>query len=46
MDDEYNIDMMELLVTMALQCAEEDKDARPSITRVVESCFCPMKNDQ
>ena len=35
-DNEYDMDMMELLVKVALQCAEEEKDARPSMSKVVE----------
>ncbi|XP_059631078.1 putative receptor protein kinase ZmPK1 [Cornus florida] len=36
MDGEYDKNKMELLVRVALQCAEEDKDARPTMSKVVE----------
>ncbi|XP_059631081.1 putative receptor protein kinase ZmPK1 [Cornus florida] len=36
MDGEYDKNKMELLVRVALQCAEEDKNARPTMSKVVE----------
>uniref|UniRef100_A0A2P2MQG3 Receptor-like serine/threonine-protein kinase n=1 Tax=Rhizophora mucronata TaxID=61149 RepID=A0A2P2MQG3_RHIMU len=36
MGTEYNVDELESLVSVALQCVEEDKDARPTMGRVVE----------
>ncbi|XP_059454024.1 putative receptor protein kinase ZmPK1 [Corylus avellana] len=33
----YEMGKMEILVGMALQCVEEDKDARPSMSQVVET---------
>jgi hypothetical protein len=32
----YEMGMMEILVGMALQCIEEDKDERPTMSQVVE----------
>ncbi|GMP45403.1 hypothetical protein CsSME_00013943 [Camellia sinensis var. sinensis] len=34
--DRYDASKMEILVEVALQCAEEDKDARPTMSQVVE----------
>ncbi|CAL5385380.1 unnamed protein product [Camellia sinensis] len=36
MKDGYDASKMEILVEVALQCAEEDKDARPTMSQVVE----------
>jgi hypothetical protein len=36
MEGTYEMGKMEILVGMALQCVEEDKDARPSMSQVVE----------
>ncbi|XP_059629715.1 putative receptor protein kinase ZmPK1 [Cornus florida] len=36
MDGEYVKNKMELLVRVALQCAEEDKNTRPTMSKVVE----------
>ncbi|KDP26471.1 hypothetical protein JCGZ_17629 [Jatropha curcas] len=36
MEGEYNRSEVELLVTLALECVEEDKDARPTMSKVVE----------
>ncbi|EEF52337.1 putative receptor protein kinase ZmPK1 [Ricinus communis] len=35
-DSEYEKSKMELLLTVALECVEDDKDARPTMRRVVE----------
>jgi hypothetical protein len=35
-DGKYDIDKMEVLLRVALQCVEEDKDARPTMRQVVE----------
>ncbi|XP_021820293.1 putative receptor protein kinase ZmPK1 [Prunus avium] len=34
--DDYEQDRLEILVKVALQCLEEDKDARPNMSQVVE----------
>ncbi|KAF8024659.1 hypothetical protein BT93_F1743 [Corymbia citriodora subsp. variegata] len=34
--EEYDIRMIEVLVTVALQCLEEDRDARPTMSQAVE----------
>ncbi|KDP26472.1 hypothetical protein JCGZ_17630 [Jatropha curcas] len=34
---EYDRDEVEILVTLALQCVEEDKDSRPTMSKVVET---------
>ncbi|KAJ4831238.1 hypothetical protein Tsubulata_029019, partial [Turnera subulata] len=39
---EYDKSKMEFLVTVALQCVEEDSTARPAMSKVVEQ-LCPMK---
>ncbi|XP_059631074.1 putative receptor protein kinase ZmPK1 [Cornus florida] len=44
MDGEYDKNKMELLVRVALQCAEEDKDTRPTMTKVIEKLL-GHKND-
>ncbi|KAG6626471.1 putative receptor protein kinase ZmPK1 [Carya illinoinensis] len=36
LEGSYEKDKMEILVTVALQCVEEEKDARPSMSQVVE----------
>ena len=36
MEDRYDMGKMEILVGMALQCVEEDRDARPTMGQVVE----------
>uniref|UniRef100_A0A5B6YV09 Receptor-like serine/threonine-protein kinase n=1 Tax=Davidia involucrata TaxID=16924 RepID=A0A5B6YV09_DAVIN len=36
MNGEYDIGKLEILVGVALQCVEEDKDARPTMSQVVE----------
>ncbi|RWR91635.1 putative receptor protein kinase ZmPK1 [Cinnamomum micranthum f. kanehirae] len=36
MDGTYDVVKMEILVKVALQCVEEDKDARPTMTQVVQ----------
>ena len=36
MEGIYDMGKMEILVEMALQCVEEDKDARPTMSQVVE----------
>ncbi|KAL7162118.1 hypothetical protein ACSBR2_042569 [Camellia fascicularis] len=36
MKDRYDASKMEILVEVALQCADEDKDARPTMSQVVE----------
>ncbi|XP_050212684.1 putative receptor protein kinase ZmPK1 isoform X2 [Mercurialis annua] len=36
LEGKYDEDRMESLVGLALQCVEEDRDARPSMSRVVE----------
>ena len=36
MEGIYNMGKMEILVEMALQCVEEDKDARPTMNQVVD----------
>ncbi|GFZ10214.1 lectin protein kinase family protein [Actinidia rufa] len=36
MKDSYDVGKMETLVEVALQCVEEDKDARPTMKQVVE----------
>ncbi|XP_059631083.1 putative receptor protein kinase ZmPK1 [Cornus florida] len=36
MDGEYDKNKMELLVRVALKCAEEDKNARPTMSKVLE----------
>lgn len=33
---DYNLKRMEILATVALECVEEDKDVRPSMSQVVE----------
>ncbi|KAG6624574.1 putative receptor protein kinase ZmPK1 [Carya illinoinensis] len=40
----YDIGKMETLIGVALQCAEEEKDARPSMRQVVEMLLAP-END-
>ncbi|KAJ8623731.1 hypothetical protein MRB53_032261 [Persea americana] len=35
-DSTYDVGKMEILVKVALQCVEEDKDARPTMTQVVQ----------
>ena len=35
-EDRYDMVKMKILVEMALQCVEEDKDARPTMSQVVE----------
>ncbi|KDP26473.1 hypothetical protein JCGZ_17631 [Jatropha curcas] len=34
---EYDRDEVEIVVTLALQCVEEDKDSRPAMSKVVET---------
>ncbi|KAI3522207.1 hypothetical protein L1887_11691 [Cichorium endivia] len=34
-DGDYNMKRMEILIKVALQCCEEDKDARPTMSQVV-----------
>ncbi|KAG6674578.1 hypothetical protein I3843_15G045800 [Carya illinoinensis] len=36
LEGNYEKDKMEILVTVALQCVEEEKDARPNMSQVVE----------
>nr|XP_048332110.1 putative receptor protein kinase ZmPK1 isoform X1 [Ziziphus jujuba var. spinosa] len=36
MNGEYNVRKMEMLVEVALKCVEDDKDARPTMSQVVE----------
>lgn len=36
MDGEYDTGKMEVLVSVALQCVEEDMNARPTMKQVVE----------
>ena len=36
MEGIYDMGKMEILVEMALQCVEEDKDARPTMSQVVD----------
>ncbi|KAH0989996.1 hypothetical protein GBA52_001479 [Prunus armeniaca] len=36
MGDDYEQGRFEILVKVALQCLEEDKDARPTMSQVVE----------
>ena len=36
LEGKYDVGMMETLVEIALQCVEEDKDERPTMSRVVE----------
>ncbi|XP_059631080.1 putative receptor protein kinase ZmPK1 [Cornus florida] len=45
MDGEYDKNKMELLVRVALQCAEEDKNARPTMSKVVEMLLA-HENDE
>ncbi|KAH0989999.1 hypothetical protein GBA52_001482 [Prunus armeniaca] len=35
-EGEYDVEKMEILLRVALQCVEEDKDARPTMRQVVE----------
>ncbi|XP_004291073.1 PREDICTED: putative receptor protein kinase ZmPK1 [Fragaria vesca subsp. vesca] len=35
-EDNYDVEKMEILLTIALHCVEEDKDSRPSMSQVVE----------
>ncbi|KAL4649553.1 hypothetical protein ACB092_01G021700 [Castanea dentata] len=39
LEGKYDVRMMETLVEVALQCVEEDKDARPTMNQVVEMLF-------
>uniref|UniRef100_A0A7N2KRS9 Uncharacterized protein n=1 Tax=Quercus lobata TaxID=97700 RepID=A0A7N2KRS9_QUELO len=43
-EDRYDMVKMKILVEMALQCVEEDKDARPNMSQVVEMLLY-SKND-
>ncbi|GMY23758.1 putative receptor protein kinase ZmPK1 isoform X2 [Fagus crenata] len=36
MEGRYDMGKMEILAEVALQCVEEDKDARPTMSQVVE----------
>ena len=36
MEDKCDMDKMKILVEVALQCVKEDKDARPTMSQVVE----------
>ena len=36
LEGKYDMGEMEALVQVALQCVEEDKDARPTMSQVVE----------
>ncbi|KAK2965417.1 hypothetical protein RJ640_006936 [Escallonia rubra] len=45
MGSEYDVGRMEVLVKVALQCAEEDKDARPSMSQVVDMLLRPQEED-
>ncbi|KAK6939662.1 S-locus glycoprotein domain [Dillenia turbinata] len=36
MNGQYDINKMEILVAVAMQCVEEDRDARPTMSRVVQ----------
>ncbi|MCD7466262.1 hypothetical protein HAX54_002810 [Datura stramonium] len=36
LDCNYNLEKMEVVIRVALQCAEEDKDARPTMSQVVD----------
>ncbi|KAI7985420.1 putative receptor protein kinase ZmPK1 [Camellia lanceoleosa] len=40
MKDRYDASKMEILVEVALQCVDEDKDARPTMSQVVERLLC------
>ena len=40
----YEMDKMETLVGVALQCVQEDKDARPTMSQVVEMLLCQEKD--
>ena len=33
---DYDVEQMEILTTVALECVEEEKDVRPSMSQVVE----------
>ncbi|GMY28741.1 putative receptor protein kinase ZmPK1 isoform X2 [Fagus crenata] len=41
MEGIYDMDKMKILVEMALKCVEEDKDARPTMSQVVEMLSSP-----
>ncbi|XP_065873278.1 putative receptor protein kinase ZmPK1 [Euphorbia lathyris] len=41
-EGEYDKDEMEILVSLALQCVEEDKDSRPSMRKVTETLMHPQ----
>ena len=43
-EDRYDMVKMKILVEIALQCVEEDKDARPNMSQVVEMLLY-SKND-
>ncbi|KAK3007696.1 hypothetical protein RJ639_013305, partial [Escallonia herrerae] len=45
MGSEYDVGRMEVLVKVALQCAEEDRDARPSMSQVVDMLLRPQEED-
>ncbi|XP_060172172.1 putative receptor protein kinase ZmPK1 [Lycium barbarum] len=36
LDGNYNVEKMEVLIKVALQCSEEDRDARPTMSQVVD----------
>uniref|UniRef100_A0A5B7BS46 Receptor-like serine/threonine-protein kinase n=1 Tax=Davidia involucrata TaxID=16924 RepID=A0A5B7BS46_DAVIN len=40
MNGEYDMAKTEILVRVALQCVEEDRDARPTMSQVVEMLLC------
>ncbi|XP_050266307.1 putative receptor protein kinase ZmPK1 [Quercus robur] len=44
LEGKYDIDMMETLVEIALQCVEEDRDERPTMSQVVEMLLGQEKN--
>ncbi|CAK9144193.1 unnamed protein product [Ilex paraguariensis] len=45
MDGEYEMSRMEILVKVALQCSEEDKDARPTMSQVVDMLLHQENDD-
>ncbi|CAI9281937.1 unnamed protein product [Lactuca saligna] len=42
---EYNMRRMEILIMLALQCSEEDEDARPTMSQVVDSLLHVKEDD-
>ena len=41
MQGECDMRQMEILIGVALECVEEDRDSRPTMSQVVEKLMCP-----